>query len=382
VKKILILTAKIGSGHISPALAVKSTIEKLCPEDCTVDVVDFALESGAVMTDRFLKSSWNGALNFPFLTRLVFNVLNFMYPVVSAKSLSHTIFRSWLLKGGKYIRKYNPDIVFSTHFLCSSIACSTRILGKKDYEVISFMTDPFGGHKLWADKRVDKILVSTQKAKEYLLKIGIESEKTVIIPYPLKDEFFINSQKIIREINVEKLTVLISYGGQGIGKSYKIIRDLFKKDLNINIIAVTGNNKVLQKNLEILKTRTTGNTNLIIEGYVDNMHTLMLKSNLLLSKAGPASVFECIATSCPIIITHWVGLNEKYVMEFCVENQIGRYIPKRKDLVKFMESVINDEALYKYKQNIFKLKESLKIQMPIEKGAEYAAKIITDRFHN
>jgi len=382
VKKILILTAKIGSGHITPALAVKYAIEKSHPDEFMIYVADFAYESGAVLTDRFLKSSWNGALTFPFLTRLVFNVLNFFYPVVSAKSISHTIFRSWLIKGGKYIRKYNPDIIFSTHFLCSSIACSTRIRGKNDYEVISFMTDPFGGHKLWADKRLDKILVSTQKAKEYLLNTGIESERTKIIPYPLKQEFFTNSQKNICEINTEKLTVLVSYGGQGIGKSYKIINELFKKDFKINIIAVTGNNKALQKKLEILKSSTNGNTNLIIKGYVDNMHVLMQKSDLLLSKAGPASVFECIATDCPIIITHWVGLNEKYTMEFVVENQIGRFIPKRKDLVKFIEILTNYEVLYKYKKNIFKLKESGKIQLPIEKGAEYAAKIITDRFHN
>ncbi len=385
VKKILILTAKIGSGHITPALAVKMAIEKFHPGEYKVDVVDFAYESGAILTDKFLKSSWNGALTFPFLTKLVFNILNFMYPAVSSKSLSCSIFRSWLFKGTKYIKGYKPDIIFSTHFLCSSIACSARLKEKMEYDVICFVTDPFGGHKLWADKRIDKFLISTKKAKEYLINIGVKAEITEIIPYPLKQEFFakeVESKLVWLNAKENKLTVLVSYGGQGIGKSYKIIRDICKKNLKINIIAVAGNNKKLQNKLENLRNRTGENTNLTIEGYVDNMHSLMQKADMLISKAGPASVFESIATDCPIVITHWVGLNEKYTMEFVVENRTGWFIPGRNNLGKFLEKLTQNEILSDYKQNILRLKKFGEIQRPIENGAECTAKIITDRFHS
>jgi len=373
VKKILILTAKIGSGHFTPALAVKSAIEKFHPGEYKVDVVDFAYESGAILTDKFLKSSWNGALTFPFLTKLVFNALNLAYPVISSKSLSRTIFRSWLLKGSRYIKEYNPDIVFSTHFLCSSIACSTRSRENINYNVISFMTDPFGGHKLWADNRVDLILASTKNAKNYLVNIGMKTEKIEIIPYPLKQEFFM---KMAEKTKENKLTILVSYGGQGIGKSYKIIRDICKMNLDINIIVIAGNNIRLQKKLENLRNRTDINKNLMIEGYVDNMNSLMQKSDLLISKAGPASVFESIATGCPIVMTHWVGLNEKYTMKFVVENRTGWFIPGRSNLAVFLKKLTQNEVLSEYRQNIFKLKEFGEIQRPVESGAEYASKII------
>lgn len=388
IKKILILTAKIGSGHFTPALAVKSAIEKLYPTEFSVELLDFAYASDAGITDKMLKSSWNGALTFPFLTDLTFKFLNLMYPALSSKNLCKSLFWSFRKKGAKFLNNYKPDLVFSTHFLCSSIACHAREIFGLQYEVITFMTDPFGGHKLWADERIDEYLVSTPAAKKYLENSGMKSEKITIIPYPLKHEKIIPKLPFIAkterktDMQNKKKTILISYGGQGIGRSYKIAKNICKNNLEFNLIIVTGSNRNLFSKLEKLRNKTQNNTNLVIKGFVDNMDELISKSDLLISKAGPASVFESIAGKCPVMITHWVGLNEKFVLDFCIENKIGFFAKNQKDIIKFLLNPSLNDILNDAIKNMDSLQMSGKIMTPLNTGAKKAALTVTDRFYS
>lgn len=142
MKKILILMIEVGSGHKIPALAVKDAIEEIATHRFRIKVVDFAKESGANKVDHFLKSSWDLALAHPVMTLAINRAIDVFYPITHSWNLLSSLFRDFAHKGIEFIRQFNPDIVYSTHFFCSTIAATARKRHHLSFKVVTTMTDP------------------------------------------------------------------------------------------------------------------------------------------------------------------------------------------------------------------------------------------------
>ena len=90
-------------------------------------------------------------------------------------------------------------------------------------------------------------------------------------------------------------------GGAGILPFADIIRVLDDLEISLQIIAVTGENHRLRRELAKLEA-TLKNCTLNPLGYIDNIHELMAVADLLLSKPGGMTSAEAIATGLPILI--------------------------------------------------------------------------------
>ena len=258
MKKILILMIEVGSSHKMSALAVKDAIEKIAPDRYQIKVMDFAKEVGALNTDRFLKNSWDTALAHPNITKVINRAIDVFFPITHSRNLLKVLFRKFTQKGIEFIRENQPDIVYTTHFFCSSIAAIAKERYHLPFEVINTMTDPFFGHKMLIDNHLDYVLAANPIAADYLINNGMKKEKVKIIPLPIHSKFFkvIGDKDYIRakfNLDKNKLTLLVSAGGQGIGKSEEYIEAIFHRALPINIIAVCGNNQNLFHRLQTLK---------------------------------------------------------------------------------------------------------------------------------
>ena len=71
--------------------------------------------------------------------------------------------------------EYKPDIVFSTHFFCTSVALFARDKYSFQYKVISYMADPITGHNMWVNPDADIVIAATEEAKKYLISHGQQS---------------------------------------------------------------------------------------------------------------------------------------------------------------------------------------------------------------
>lgn len=357
MKKILMPMIEVGGGHRVTALAVRDAIEELYPGQYQVDVIDFAREAGAIREDNAMKNIWDFALAHPKLTTNVNHLIDTFKHLTRSNLVTKVLFHNFIRKGTRYILEYRPDIVFSTHFFCTSVALFAREKYHFRYKVISYMADPITGHNMWVNPDADVIVTATEEAKQYLISRGQPEHKVKVMSFPLNPKFFVpvdrTREEILRELGLDpsKKTVLISAGGQGIGETGKYVKFIREKGYPLNIIAVCAKNEALYRELKSM-AESGHVSNIAVLGFVNNMHELLEASDLAITKPGPSTVFEHLVKGVPPILTHMAGLQEKGNVEFCLKNKVGWYVTDEREMEDLLDKILNTGILDEYKANI------------------------------
>lgn len=363
---------EVGFGHKSPAIAVKESIEAIASDAVVVDVVDFAKESGAYRDDLVLKNSWNLALAFPISARIGYLLME-----ISGKNKKYIelIWKEFVVKGIDYIDQYRPDMVFATHPLPLYIAVKARQLLGLNFKIIAYIVDPFDGYAWWANEGADALLVSSPESRDRLLRHGIKPEIIHIIGFPIKKSFF-NIQKSSKDLilnlglDPERLSILVSAGGQGIGKVFFFAELLYLMQEKVNLIVVAGKNKSTKARFDFLKKNIKSTTKLASLGYVTNMNELMYSSDVVAGKSGASTAMEAFFMGKPTIFTEWVTYNDYYIIEFAKKYKVGWYCPTPLAFRTTVRKLVDRTILEEYKNNLKHL--------AMEPGTDDVARFLLD----
>lgn len=373
-KKIFMPIMEIGAGHKAPANSVKDAIEALFPGQYQIDIVDFGKESGATKEDTSLKQGWDYILGHTFLGKIGYVLIEVLrlYP----DRYVNFFLKDFRKKGIEYIRNYKPDIVFSPHFFCTSIAAMARDKLKMPFKVIGYDTDPFDGYTWWVNRKADIMAVASFEAKTKMIHRGMPKKKIVILPFPINNKFLQvtkTREELQKQYNIDPSmkTVLSSAGGQGIGKNTAYAKELVKRNYPFNIILVCGKNEKLKAEMEKFKADNPSKTNLIPLGFSTNMNELHLVSDLTMGKAGASATFETLLMKKPVIFTDWASYNEKPNLKYCVKNHLGWYARNLKSFLEIVDSIRDTGILEKYRENIEKLN--------YKSGSDEIARFIVDQ---
>ncbi len=374
-KKILITMVEAGAGHKMPALAIRDAIEMLYPGRFTIDVVDFMKVSGALGDDTTMKNVWDYALARPLLARIVYHAMEIIR--VNTRTLVSIMLAQAKKKCREYIKNYNPDILVATQFFCVPLISMARDALHLPVKTVGFVTDPFCGYSLWADRGADHLIISSERGRQMLIKRKIRPERITILPFPVNCKFFNitrSKDEISKEysINPSYKTILATAGGQGISNMGNFVKKIYKKSLPFNVITVCGKNEKLKRELEELKQKVKSITNLIPVGFVTNMNELLSISDLNVAKAGASTTFEALFMQNPIIFTHYAAPPEKPNIDFCLENKVGWYAPGEKEFFRVIDKILNTGILEEYKNNL----KSLSLHSGSDDIAEFIVKLL------
>lgn len=374
-KKIFFVMLETGGGHKSTANAIRDALEKYYPRKYDIRVMDFMKELGVVKLDKTLKDFWVFLLAHPALFNVGYEIQN------ATQNFSQRITKAMMLpfydKIRKFLKKEKPNLIFSTHFLCSQAIDHVR--KKYDIEVplINMHTDIFAVFSLWVVPGVDYYIASSDYARERLIKRGIDRKKLYIIPFPLRNGFLDikrTKKQIQKEAGIQKdkPTLLICFGGEGICNLDPYLDMLVKEDLKLNVLIITGKNKALKKELERKYRKYKGNLNFIIWGYATNMNELVFASDFVFIKPGPTMTFEAMALKKPIIFAK-SDLHEKPNWEFAVNKNVGFFTKnKSRLLLEHVRNLMN-KSFYKKTMSSYK---KLNIKDGSRELADFAVKVV------
>ncbi|OHD57692.1 MAG: hypothetical protein A2Y33_04230 [Spirochaetes bacterium GWF1_51_8] len=373
-KKILMPILEAGAGHKMPALAVKDSIEELYPGKYQIDVVDFAVAAGALSADKRMKAFWDACLKNKAFAKATYSLMEWTHPVC------HLVlpvgFGSFIRKGREFVRQYNPDLIFSSHYYSLTVAAMARDKLKLPAKVIGCITDPFDAYAFWCEKRADYIVVSSERSKKKCIRRGVQPWRIKVLPFPVNNKFLRPSHN--REetrkaygIDPSKPTILTSEGGQGIGMIARFVREMYRKGVPVNILNVCGKNTALKEELDRMVQTEKSATNLIPLGFVNNMNELLAASDLCIAKAGASTTFEALFMNVPIIFTSWANQAEKPNIDYCVENNAGWYTPDTATFWKTMDEILSTDILKTYRKNIENLH--------LKSGADDIARFVVEQ---
>lgn len=350
--RILLAMITVGNGHKAPAEAIRSGIERLYPDQFEIDVPDFTLATGNADFDRQHKASWDWMLARPGVAYWGQRLLDTVVPVPVMRFYLKNLLANHANNAAEYVKTREYDFMLATHFFTIQALAIAKLKYGVEVPLVGLNADPFDAHIMWLEPDVDEMICSSELAKSRLVKKGMPSKKISIFGYPLDLRFldFHMSQQEARAslgLDPDKLTIIQSAGGEGIGGQLEaFVHAILESDLPVQYAVACGRNAKLFEDFQALAKRYTGKVKFLPQAYVTNMPTWIAASDLVLGKGGPATTFEALAMGRPIFHTSLVAYNEQMNVDYCIQQGVGKYVPRPRDVVKLIEGFVqNPESL-------------------------------------
>jgi UDP-N-acetylglucosamine:LPS N-acetylglucosamine transferase len=368
-KKVVILYAKEGKGHLAATLAIKGALEKYYNDKVDVEIVDLfrcvnknygrTLEGAYNKSIKYMPSAYKAFFELSDQKWLVkfFNQLN--YPIIWAPM--------------KKVINMEPDILVSTFPMWDYITARIWKKKKKTSKYITVITDSIAIHTAWMIADADFRIVPNEDTAKVLMDNGVDPENIKIFGFPVDLTFNekIEKEKIIKSLGLNpKLFTVLLFATVGNNKQNVSI---FEKTINgnrdYNVICVTGRNHTIMPKIKHFEKER----NVKIMGWVDNVPELMKTSDLIITKAGGATVMECVAAKKPMIITQIIPGQEEGNAELVNNHGLGVTLEKgKKGINKIPEHISEIRNNYK------KYKAALEKQSKPDSAVKLADFIISE----
>ena len=183
-KKVLILSASVGAGHLRAADALEKAFVKLnaAEEVKNIDVLNY--------TNPLFRRLYGKA--YLDMVNTMPEVLGWMYdsldkPWQNEKrrlALDRLNTQPFI----KLLKKEKPDIAVCTHFLPAEIISWLKAKEKIFCPQAIVVTD-FDAHALWLCHHYEKYFVALEETKVHLEKLGIPADKIAVSGIPIDPGF-------------------------------------------------------------------------------------------------------------------------------------------------------------------------------------------------
>ncbi|MGD7061715.1 diglucosyl diacylglycerol synthase [Bacillus altitudinis] len=372
-KKILILTANYGNGHMQ----VAKTLYDECKSQGFEHVIVSNLyqESNPIVSEvtqyLYLKSFSIGKQFY----RLFYYGVDKIY--------NKRKFNIYLKMGNKrldeLIQLHNPDIIIITFPMI--VVPEYRNKTGKVIPTFNVMTD-FCLHKIWVHENIDRYYVATDYVKQKLVEIGTHPSDVKVTGIPIRPQFEVDVPKSIiykkYGLSSDKKVLLIMAGAHGVLKNVKELCEALLLDSEVQIVVVCGKNAALKQSLSELEQAHPNQLKAL--GYVEQIDELFRVTDCMITKPGGITLTEATAIGVPVILYKPVPGQEKENALFFEDYGAAIVINRHEDILESVTNLLQDEKkLESMKQNIKKLHLKQSSQTILEDIVEQSDLIMSNK---
>ena len=304
-KKVLILSAAVGAGHLRAAEALEKQFKQsnAAIEVKNIDVLDY--------TNPLFRRLYGKA--YLEMVNKMPEVLGWMYDSLDKPWENErrrlALDRLNTLPLIKFLKNYQPDIAVCTHFLPSEIISWLKAKGKVNFPQAVVVTD-FDAHAMWLCHHYEQYFVALNETRVHLEKIGIAPDKITVSGIPIDPIFAEKKDKsAMREkfaLEKDKLTIMVSAGGFGVGNIEHLLKALSDLQTPSQILTICGRNEELKTKLETLSKETLNNERVTFKpiGFTREMDEYMSASDLIVGKPGGLTTSEAMAKNLIFVVVN------------------------------------------------------------------------------
>ncbi len=298
-RKILIMSASIGAGHVKAAEAIRRELVLRYPED-SVRILDF-------MDRRISFFHWLLKKLYLFMLDFVPNLYDVFYHAAGgasggtfARQISAIVMYYPM---SRLIRHNQPDLLICTHpFPEGAAALWKRIHGVK-LPLAAVLTD-YSLHQIWIYRQVDMFFTATEDMRDGLIRMGFSPESVHACGIPIVPlKFDIDERIALRKtmgIREGVHVLLLMGGGLGIGGIEETLDELETMKPPMIILVVAGRNEKLRSRVE--KQAAASVHEIRVWGYTQDIPHLMQVSDLLITKPGALTISEAFCMGLPMLL--------------------------------------------------------------------------------
>lgn len=320
VRRILLISAKAGAGHIRAAAAVEAAARLHHPG---VDIRNIeALEyTNAAFRRVFTKTYERLSADLPSLWKVIYEGLE-RKPVDSkAKRLNALFDRMNAKPLLRLVREYDPDVIIATHYMAGEILGPRRLDGTLRAPLNVVLTD-YDIHTMWLQDGVDRYFVATPEMENAMRAKGVgraEVHVTGIPIMPVFSEPYPSRAEMRRRLGlrVEPPTVIVVAGGFGSANLKDTLLALAGGIDNAQLLAIAGRNVEAKTDIDAVAAAHPGKV--VSYGFVNNMHELMAAADFIVTKSGGLTSSECLAMGLPMVVYNPIPGQEERNADFLLE---------------------------------------------------------------
>ena len=341
VKRILILTAGFGDGHNAAARNLRDALEQISPEaEVTVaDVYDRSYKR----LNQIARKAYLGIVRYaPSLWSGFFKVVD-RNPWLTQSQHGLGRLQKTL---AAILEETQPECVVCTYPTYPQMLNNLfRDHCEKPFRLVTVITDARSINSLWHRSPSDRYVVCDAETATVLQRAGLPSERVKALGFPVSPRFAETpSERLPTPGERRPLRVLyvINTGKTKIGKAIDRLLAIPEVELTVTV----GRHANLKEKLA-KRARRYGNR-LHSLGWTNQMPELMMRSHLVIGKAGGAAVQEALAARCPIIVNQVIPGQEEGNARLIEHLGVGVVAERNKDAARWVQRVLdNNGALWK-----------------------------------
>jgi processive 1,2-diacylglycerol beta-glucosyltransferase len=307
-KRILILSASVGSGHVSAAEALAKSFR------ARPDVEDVLVDDSLDHTNVLHKQLYSTL--YKRLSAMLPEFLGWWYvssdePWVSDKSrLALDLPQALPLVN--LVRDFQPDSIICTHFMPAGVLSFLIGLGRLEAELGIVVTD-FHFHAFWITRAFHWYFVAQEEDRIHMEGLGLPGDRIHVTGIPVGPEFMtpVDRGEVLRRYDLDPAqpTLLVAGGALGLSPASAVVRRLLQLDRKFQAIIACGKNDELKREIEMLTSEQRDRFRVL--GYTREMPDLLGAATLLLSKPGGMTTAESLARGLPMVILDPIGGQEE-----------------------------------------------------------------------
>ena len=295
-KKVLILSAAVGAGHLRAAEALEKAFikQRAAAEIRNIDVLNY---TNPLFRRLYGKAYIEMVNTMPEVLGWMYDTLDKPWQNEKRRLALDRLNAQPLIK---FLKNYQPDLAVCTHFLPAEIVSWLAAKGKMNFPQAIVVTD-FDVHAMWLTHNFERYFVAMDETKIHLEKLGIAPEKITVSGIPIDPVFAERKDKAaMREkydLAKDKLTILVSAGGFGVGNIEHLLIALSELETPAQVLAICGRNAELKTKLEKLSAEKLNNETVTFKpiGYTTAMDEYMSAADLIVGKPGGLTTSEALA---------------------------------------------------------------------------------------
>jgi processive 1,2-diacylglycerol beta-glucosyltransferase len=322
-KRILVLSAAAGNGHIKAADGWVAGAREPYGPDVEIRHVE-CLEFCTPLVRKLYSKGYIHMVNhWPEALGWMYDALDKPWHNERRRLAFHKANAQLLID---LILDYQPDVVVSTHFLGSELVSWLKCSGRLDTVNAIVVTD-FDAHAMWLCRHYDHYFVALEETKVHLAALGIDPEHITVSGIPIDPVFAQQKDKrAMRErygLDQDLPTILLSAGGYGVGPMEQILDELCKLERPVQVLALCGRNEELKKKLEARAATAPASLKLFPIGYTDKMDEYMSAADILLGKPGGLTTSEALAKHLVFVIVNPIPGQEERNSDHLLESGVA-----------------------------------------------------------
>lgn len=334
VKRVLFLISDTGGGHRASANALAEALHRIRGDAVQCQVVDVFADYAAWPLSAIPRTYLPLVNRYGWLWQLLWRIGD--RPAIW-RAVTATV-EAW--QGDRMERCYihHPaDLIVSVHPLLNQVP--QRVLRRfwPRARFATIVTDLSTAHRIWYSPQVDLLSAPCNEVREAALAAGVPAERIRLMGLPISLKFLQRpparaALRLRLRLIEDRPTVLLAGGGEGMGPVGETAEALAAAlaDQCAQLVVVCGRNERLRRRLAGQQWPLP----VQVHGFVDNMPEWMAAADCLVTKAGPGTIAEALASGLPMVLSGFIPGQEEGNVEYVVQHGVGSYSPNPNEIAK------------------------------------------------